>query len=279
MELEKEIDVEEFKELMMEVKSILEKEEKIVEIKPKGEGVIIGDIHGDYESLKKIFEKSNFSDSDKLVIFLGDYGDRGGESVEVFHFIFKLKQNFPERVFLLRGNHEGVPDMPVFPHDLPLRFTHKFSDKGKELYTLLLEIFRQLPLLITVPDRYLFLHGGIPTFVNSIDEMKHNEKLFKEAMVEILWNDPMEEDGREFSPRGIGYLFGKDITKKFLEKSRLKTLVRGHQPPPEGVRVEHEGMILTISSTHVYGGKAAFLPLNLEEVKDAFELKKISVVF
>ncbi|HVO85812.1 MAG TPA: metallophosphoesterase, partial [Candidatus Eisenbacteria bacterium] len=97
---------------------------RFVRMEPSGEVVIIGDLHGDLESLVHILQESNVlqkmekSDSVHLV-FLGDYEDRGAFSSEVIYTVLKLKLHFPSQVILMRGNHEGPKDILAYPHDLP----------------------------------------------------------------------------------------------------------------------------------------------------------------
>lgn len=80
--------------------------------------VVVGDLHGDVESLIHILSGSEVMDADRIV-FLGDYGDRGTNSAEVYYLTLKLKVKYGSRIIMLRGNHEGPPNLPVMPHDLP----------------------------------------------------------------------------------------------------------------------------------------------------------------
>jgi serine/threonine-protein phosphatase 2B catalytic subunit len=70
---------------------------------------IIGDIHGQYYDFLKILTKiKNVEETlTTNILFLGDYVDRGVNSVEVITFIMALKINNPKRVYMLRGNHES----------------------------------------------------------------------------------------------------------------------------------------------------------------------------
>lgn len=45
----------------------------------------------------------------------------------------------------------------------------------------------------------------------------------------ILWSDPAEEEGINFSDRGAGYTFGPDITAEFLDQHNLKYIIRAHE--------------------------------------------------
>ena len=66
----------------------------------------IGDVHGMYEKLIKLTEKIRFNPEEDLLIFLGDYIDRGPASARCLQYIFDLQQQYPDSVVCLLGNHE-----------------------------------------------------------------------------------------------------------------------------------------------------------------------------
>ena len=82
---------------------------------------IIGDIHGDYSNLDKVFEQHK---EGTFYIFVGDYLDRGSKNVETFKMLQTLKG---KNLVFLRGNHEQAIQNWVYNH-------HKSGQFG--LYTL-----------------------------------------------------------------------------------------------------------------------------------------------
>jgi len=229
---------------------------RLVEVPPVGEAIIVGDLHGDLKSLVHILDESKFlgkakSGSDVLLVFLGDYGDRGAYSPEVYYVVLKLKEMFPERVILMRGNHEGPPDLLASPHDLPIQMKNKFKEKGSEAYLKLRELYNHLYTGVIIKDRIVLLHGGAPSQATSINDIAyaHETHPRERHLEEILWNDPWKGiKGTIASPRGAGRLFGEDVTNKLLTMLNVKALIRGHQSCPDGYKSIHGGRVLTLFS-------------------------------
>jgi hypothetical protein len=229
---------------------------RLIEAPPVGEAIIVGDLHGDLESLTHILEDSNFlgkarSGRDVLLVFLGDYGDRGSHSPEVYYVVLKLKALFPERVVLMRGNHEGPYDLLASPHDLPIQMNRKFGENGSEAYLKLRELFNHLYTGVLIEERYVFLHGGVPSQATNVNDIAYaHEKHPRERhLEEILWNDPWKGiKGTIASPRGAGRLFGEDVTNKLLAMLNVKALIRGHESCPDGYKSMHGGRVLTLFS-------------------------------
>jgi protein phosphatase len=70
-----------------------------------GSVIVVGDLHGNLNTLVRIFEELGYPDLNCFV-FLGDYIDRGPHSCEIVILVYALKVLFPTKVVLLRGNHE-----------------------------------------------------------------------------------------------------------------------------------------------------------------------------
>jgi predicted phosphodiesterase len=249
---------------------------RLAEIKPFGQAVIISDLHGDLESLIRILKETSFlqkmNQSKKTcLIFLGDYGDRGIYSAEVYYVVLKLKLLFPEQVILMRGNHEGPEDLLASPHDLPMQFQARFGEKWKDAYSKIRELFKHLYNAVVVEERYLMIHGGLPQQARTLEDLAYAHiKHPKQRLLEdMLWSDPTEViKGVCESPRGAGKLFGENITNQALRRFNVKILIRGHEPCRDGFKINHRSKILTLFSrkgppySNVHG---AFLDVALSQ--------------
>jgi diadenosine tetraphosphatase ApaH/serine/threonine PP2A family protein phosphatase len=251
-------------------------EEGLVRLDAVGEAVVVGDLHGDLQSLAAILEQSGFVEKasvsgDVVLVFLGDYGDRGARSAEVYYVVLSLKLRYPANVVLLRGNHESPEDLIASPHNLPLQFRYRFGADGAAAYAKTRELFAYLYNAVLVEGRYLMVHGGLPADASGAGDLArahlmHPEKDFLE---DLLWSDP--DDGVQgvvASPRGAGQLFGRNVTERVLEKLGVKILIRGHEPCEEGFRINHGGKVLTLFSMKgapYFNSHGAYLQVPLSE--------------
>jgi len=244
--------------------------------------VVVGDIHGDFFTLEKIMKIIDFSnylkDETNLLIFLGDYIDRGKYSFEVLLFLCALKNVYPNNVIMLRGNHEAYDYFPFSSYDFYFKLSDKFGSLSNILYdSHILPFFQSLFLLCEIKKFSILVHGGLPvikdaTFFNNYKFSLANVLKNKSLLEEILWNDPRDLPNGlpwAFSNRGLGKYFGSIITDMWLSNTQCKFILRGHEPC-NGYKLDHENKILTIfSSKDPYPRfKSSFLKLTQQDIND-----------
>ncbi|HEY8109574.1 MAG TPA: metallophosphoesterase family protein [Candidatus Nitrosotenuis sp.] len=264
---------------------VLENEKKIgiikgslVEIQAPGNLVVVGDIHGDMESLCAIMQNINhqkfLSDPNNKIIFLGDYIDRGSNSIGVLRTVFYLKREYPNSVILLCGNHEAIDKYYCATHTLPNELSSRFEEMSGMIYDKLFSLFRLLPKVVIIKDHLLLIHGGVPTCIGEgafYDAISDEDDLDEKVAEELLWNDPRSDIPNNLdyvkSRRGFGMHFGKNISKKYLASTQTKVLVRSHEPC-HGFKIDHDDMVLTLFSTKEAYQKfdAAYILITKEEL-------------
>ncbi len=251
--------------------------------------VIISDLHGDVKSLHKILDKINFQifleNKKNKLVFLGDYIDRGSDSIAVLYTICKIKQTYPDSVVLMRGNHEASEEFPFQSYELPHDIEKYFqSSECINIHSLVLKLFRFLTVMTIIENHLLIVHGGLPVYVNEpIEEMCFPSNRNKTLLLleEILWNDPRDiynSTSGETSRRPYGKHFGMAITEKWLDVTKTKVLVRGHEPCM-GYRIDHNETVLTLFSCKESYPKfeAGYLYIKnneLSSIKNATELSR-----
>ncbi len=213
---------------------------------------VIGDIHGDLDSLQSALNTVNL-DTD-AVIFLGDYTDRGPNGEDVIDILNKLKKKYPSSVFCLKGNHEDYPEsgIPTWgPNDFR---EEEIGERWPSYFKNNFEPFIQsLPIALLIPDEILFVHGGISQKIGYIEDLGNPDAEVEE---DILWSDPTENKGEYSNSRGLGVVFGPDVSRNFCQRLGVKRIIRSHQPNlvgenggPFGM---HEGRVITTSTTTAY---------------------------
>jgi predicted phosphodiesterase len=249
--------------------------------------VIISDLHGDSKSLFRILSEINYKqflskELNKLV-FLGDYIDRGSDSLSIIYSVCYLKSTYPDSVIVMRGNHEAPAEFPFSPHDFPYEVQDRFGNRWGEIYKDILSMFRMLTLATVVEHKLLLVHGGLPTqeaaaknFRESI-AFAHERQVRNSVLEEVLWNDPRmidENKGQERSRRG----FGPNVTRTWLQATGTKAVIRGHEPC-QGFRLDHDNMIMTLfSCAGVYpNSAAAYLMINASKLDIIQDAKDLSV--
>lgn len=142
-----------------------------------GRVYVVGDIHGCIDELRTLldFISANLSSAD-VMVFVGDYIDRGPASAQVVEHLLTFKKAFPSTVFL-KGNHEAMLleylsgsrsiDHPYLKHGGKLTFNSygaSFADMLEAPASLIpaahLNLIKALELGVLF-EKYLIVHAGV----------------------------------------------------------------------------------------------------------------------
>ena len=214
--------------------------------------VIVGDLHGNFHDLLRIL-KLNGSPENTRYLFLGDYVDRGEFSLEVITLLLCLREMFPENIFLIRGNHETRETNQFYGFKTDIQYLYH-NDSIWEKFN---DIFDYLPLAAIIKSKIFCVHGGLSPFLTSLSEIRDIQfplKTLTPLVSDLLWSDPTDFTNnfiRE-SDRGIGCLFGRAASQRFLQANGLETLIRGHECISEGVQSMHNKTCITVFSSSNY---------------------------
>ena len=244
----------ELKFLCSETKKIFLKQPILLELGPCLN--ICGDIHGQFYDLLQLFEIGGYP-PEKNYLFLGDYVDRGKQSIETIALLFAYKIKYPENFFLLRGNHECSSVNKIYG----------FFDECKRRYSVKLwknfiDCFNCLPIAAVIDDSIFCCHGGLSPeliFVNQIKNIIRPTDVPEYGMLcDILWSDPSENENMNeffgFNERGISVTFSKKSLKNFLNDNNLELLCRAHQVVEQGYEFYGNNTCVTVFSAPNYCG-------------------------
>lgn len=235
---------------------------------------IIGDIHGQFYDLLKILDLAGDINETKY-LFLGDFVDRGVFSIEVLLVLYSLKLNFPNSVFLTRGNHESRQLTSFF--NFRTECLHKYD---LEVYNTIMESFDKLPLACIVNKKFLAVHGGISPSLEKLSDItdlsRFGEIPRKGLLCDLLWADPIDSEigtsPEKFKPntmRECSYFYGVAAANDFLRKSKLLCIIRAHEAQIDGYKMHKWNgnsefpVVITVFSApnycDVYNNKGAIL--------------------
>lgn len=184
---------------------------------------VVGDIHGQYHDLLRLFEFGGFPPESNY-LFLGDYVDRGKQSLEVITLLLAYKCQYPENFFMLRGNHECAAITRIYG----------FYDECKRRYNIkvwrcFIDVFNRLPFVAIIDDKIFCVHGGLSpelSDMNKIRDLARPTDVPEAGLVtDFLWADPdMDNSGWAESDRGVSYLFGPDVVASSSRSTALMSL-------------------------------------------------------
>ncbi|KAK0478375.1 Metallo-dependent phosphatase-like protein [Armillaria novae-zelandiae] len=246
----------------------------LVELSPPVK--IVGDVHGQYSDLIRLFEMCGFPPAANY-LFLGDYVDRGKQSLETILLLLCYKIKYPENFFLLRGNHECANVTRVYG----------FYDECKrrcniKTWKTFIDVFNCLPIAAVVASKIFCVHGGLSPSLHSMEDIKRIQRPTDVPdyglLNDLLWSDPSDTAlDWEDNERGVSYCFGKAIINEFLVRYDMDLICRAHMVVEDGYEFWNDRTLVTVFSAPNYCGEfdnyGACMSVS-EDLLCAFELLK-----
>ena len=232
---------------------IFQKEESLLKI--TAPLYICGDIHGQYYDLLRVFDILNYPPQSTF-LFLGDYVDRGKQSLECLLLLLCLKIQFPEKIFLIRGNHESEA----------LNKIYGFFDECKRRLSIkcfkkITNLFNIMPISALINENILCMHGGLSKDLQNVEQinkiLRPTEVPDEGLLCDLLWSDPNDQLNEDFgsNERNVSITFSKDYVKNFVEKNNLDLICRAHQVVEEGFEFFADMKLVTIFTAPNYMGE------------------------
>ena len=266
-------------ELIEGVKPIIEKDHSLIRIRSPCK--IFGNLYGIYDDLMRYFESyGNPSDDNQMgditvmqYIFLGDFCDRGYNSLEIILLLFALKIKYPEFIYLIRGHHEDR--FINEEYGLGKECIERLSDDIRDPFSIFSNInkaFDLLPFGVLVDNNILLIHGGIGSSINSLDdidsikrpvEVVHNVTNNDQLKVlDLLWSEYCDDIDnidsnveRDKFKKGFIVKYGKNRLNKFLDDNKINLLITSHQFVKGGFTTFNNDRILIVFSATNYMDK------------------------
>ncbi|KAI8993184.1 Metallo-dependent phosphatase-like protein [Pilobolus umbonatus] len=226
------------------------KESNVVHI--NGPVTVVGDIHGQYYDLIEIFRIGGYC-PDTNYLFLGDYVDRGLYSIETISLLTCLKLRYPDRVQLVRGNHESRAVTQTYGF-----YTECIRKYGSmQVWKYFTDMFDYLTLSVVINNSIFCVHGGLSPTIHVLDQIRIQDR-FREiphegAIADLVWSDPdPEKEEFSISARGAGYTFGSLVVDRFLHMNGMDHILRAHQLCNAGYQILFDDKLSTVWSAPNY---------------------------
>lgn len=259
--------------LCEKVKEILIEESNVQPV--KAPVTICGDIHGQFHDLLELFNKGGDIPQTRY-IFMGDFVDRGFNSVETFQLLLCLKLKYPAHITLLRGNHETRQITTVYGfYDETIR---KYGNANPWKYCT--EVFDYLGIGAIVEGKIFCIHGGLSPEIKTIDQVRLIDRRMEipheGPFCDLMWSDPEDIETWAVSPRGAGWLFGSKVTSEFNHINDISLIARAHQLVMDGFKYWFRDQnLVTVWSAPNYcyrcGNVASILNIN-EKLDKTFDI-------
>jgi len=236
------------------VKPILQGEPNVLRM--EAPTYVFGDIHGQFSDMIHFLEMTGLPPTNKF-LFMGDYVDRGNNSIEVCALLFAMKIMFPESVQILRGNHE-CPEVNGL-YGLLTECEGRFGAEGKMVFNKINEVLCVLPLCAIINEKIFCVHGGISPHLKTIDDIHRLNRFGKipdsGLLCDLLWSDPCNTGNMwGENSRGISCTYNSEAINSFLKNNKLQLICRAHQMISEGYKFFTSNKLITVFSAPNYCG-------------------------
>lgn len=242
----------EIKQLCVVSRDIFLKQPNLLELEAPIK--ICGDIHGQYSDLLSLFEHGGFPPRSNY-LFLGDYVDRGKQSLETICLLLAYKIKYPENFFLLRGNHEcaSINRVYGFYDECKRRFNVR-------VWKIFSDCFNCLPVAAIIDEKIICMHGGLSPELHSLKQISNlprpSEVPETGLLCDLLWSDPSKDvHGWGVNERGVSFTFGASKIQEFLQRHDLDLICRAHQVVEDGYEFFANRQLVTIFSAPNYCGE------------------------
>jgi serine/threonine-protein phosphatase PP1 catalytic subunit len=206
-------------------KGIIFNEPPLIDVQPCVH--VVGDLHGQFYDLLRIFDCVGFP-PDHTFLFLGNYVDRGTQSIETMTLLLAYKILHPEHIYLLRGNPEcaEISEIEGFKSECVSRYSMR-------LWKIFIEVFNVLPIAASIGGKIFATHAGISPEITNLqffDTIHRPIAKIERPIFDLMWSDPNELScGLTVNPRSESFCFGLEPAHAFLDAIGHEILVRGHQ--------------------------------------------------
>jgi serine/threonine-protein phosphatase PP1 catalytic subunit len=172
-----------------EAQEVIKNEPTLLEL--EGPIKCTGDFHGQFYDLLRLFKIAGGPPPNQKYLLIGDFVDRGKQGIEVMSLLLSYKLRYPDKIYLLRGNHESNSITRMYG----------FYDECKRRYNLALwrdfcSLFNYLPISAIIDERILCMHGGLSPDMTHLSQINTIQRPLEVPdnglMCDLLWADPEE---------------------------------------------------------------------------------------
>jgi len=247
-----EISAEHLPDIILKCREIFLSEDMLLRVKAPLR--ICGDTHGQFYDLLKIFNIGGHPPKSRY-LFLGDYVDRSDMGIETMVMLMCYKILYPDCIYLLRGNHEcaSINRIYGFFDEVKRRFSVK-------MWRRFVDMFDCMPCSAIVSDRIMCMHGGLSPELETLDLINNIKRPTDipdfGLLCDLLWADPdCDIASWGVNDRGVSYVFGEDIIKRFCKKHGIDLICRAHQVVEDGYEFMASRQLVTLFSAANYCGE------------------------